>query len=300
MEDAIAKAGVLLEALGWIRRFRGRFVVVKLGGSALDDEHGVRNVLTDVLFMETVGMKPIVVHGGGKAISRAMQAAGVEPRFVLGRRYTDETTLQIVSRVLREELAPRIAGELERLGGLATALVEDDRIALVGEPLEIRDSDGRPIDLGHVGQVSDIRRELIAEAFARQHIPVIPSVARTNDGAWLNVNADTAAAAVARLIQAEKLVFLSDVPGILANRDDPQSLISHVDADACRELIAAGVIESGMVPKVEAGLEALAAGVGKVHIVDARLPHSLLLEIYSDRGIGTEIVHPQRSSTTPL
>ena len=290
MDEAIRKADVLIEALGWIRQFRGRYVVIKLGGSALEERDAVRSFLTDVLFMETVGMKPILVHGGGKAISQAMSSAGLEPRFVHGRRYTDERTLEIVARVLAEEISRSLVAEIERQGGRAAALHYGTRNALIGERLTLRGDDGEPIDLGAVGSVVDLDHVLIEETCRSGAIPVLPSVALDRGGRKLNVNADTAAAAVARLLRAEKLVFLSDVPGILLDREDPASLAAHLDSGRCRELIANGTIDKGMVPKVDAALEALEAGVRKVHIVDAGMPHSVLLEIYSNTGVGTEMV----------
>lgn len=290
MDDAIRKADVLIEALEWIRRFRGRHVVIKLGGSVLDEEAAVRRFLTDVLFMETVGMKPILVHGGGKAISRAMTEAGIEPRFVQGRRYTDEQTLEIAARVLAQDICETLVAEIERQGGQAAGLSYLTRNCLTAEKLTLPGNDGTSVDLGRVGEVTAVDTDMIDEVCRNHTIPVIPSVALDREGKKLNVNADTVAAAVAKSLQAEKLVFLSDVPGILRDRDDPQSLVSHLEAAACRADIAAGTIDSGMVPKVEAALEALECGVGKVHIVDARMPHSVLLEIYSDRGVGTEIV----------
>ena len=290
MDEAIRKATVLTEALGWIRRFRGRHVVIKFGGSALEDKDAVRSFLTDVIFMETVGMKPILVHGGGKDISRAMNEAGIEPRFVQGRRYTDEKTLEIVSHVLAEELAQSLVEEIRRQGGTATTLSYVTQNVLIGERLMLGGPDGEPVDLGCVGEVVNIDREVLERTTAASTIPVIPSIALDRKGRKLNVNADTAAAAIARLIGAEKLVFLSDVPGIVLDRKNAETLVSHLDAARCRALIADGTIDAGMVPKVEAALEALEAGVGKVHVVDGRMPHSVLLEIYSDRGVGTEIV----------
>lgn len=290
MDEAIRKAKVLIEALGWIRRFRGRYVVIKLGGSAQEEPESVRRFLTDIVFLETVGMKPILIHGGGKAISRAMNEAGIEPQWVQGRRYTDEQTLEIVSRVLAEEICQSLVDEINRQGASATALSYVTRNCLTGEKLKLNGDDGEPIDLGWVGQVVSVDEALLAEVCGAETIPVIPPVVLDRDGHKLNVNADTAAAAVGRLLHAEKLVFLSDVPGIYLDKNDPDSLISHLDSARCRELIRTGVIDAGMVPKVEAALEALEAGVGKVHIVDGRMDHSVLLEIYSDKGIGTEIV----------
>jgi len=290
VDEAIRKADVLIEALGWIRRFRDTYVVVKLGGSTLDDSGAVDGFLTDMVFMETVGMKPILIHGGGKAINRAMDEAGIEPRFVRGRRFTDEKTLEIASRVLAEEICPQLVGAIERLGGEAAALSYSTENILLGKKLTLEDESGQPIDLGMVGRVVDINRDVLQRTSDAGMIPVIPCVALTADGDRLNVNADTAAAAVARFLNAEKLVFLSDVPGILRDRNQVDSLISHLEAKDCRRLIDEGVIDAGMVPKIEAALEALRSGVRKVHIVDAKMPHSVLLEIYSNKGVGTEIV----------
>ena len=290
MDDAIHKANVLIEALGWIRQFRDRYIVIKLGGSALEASETVNSMLTDVIFMEAVGMKPVLVHGGGKSISRAMAEAGIEPRFVRGRRYTDEPTLEIVSRVLGEEIAGSLIDEIIRQGGCGVKLSGPGPNCLLAEPLMLADEGGEEVELGRVGEVVEVDVEMIATACAEGKIPVLPSVAQGRDGGLLNVNADSAAAAVARMLGAEKLLFLSDVPGIYSDRDDPDSLLGHLDLESCRELVAAGVIDSGMVPKVEAAVEALQAGVQKVHIVDGRMAHSVLLEIYSDIGVGTEIV----------
>lgn len=290
MDTAIRKASVLIEALGWIRQFREKYVVVKLGGSALEDPESVKSLLADVLFMEAVGVRPVLVHGGGKSISRAMTEAGIEPRFVEGRRYTDDETLQIVTRVLGLELSDSLVDEIGRQGGRGRRLAGPGENCLLAERLTLTDDAGEPVDLGHVGQVVDVNRGLIEAAFRDGAIPVLSSVACDHQGQPLNVNADTAAATVARLLEAEKLVFLSDVPGIFTDREDPQSLLTHIESSSCRELIARGVIDTGMIPKVEAALEALEAGVQKVHIVDGRMSHSLLLEIYSDTGVGTEIV----------
>lgn len=288
--DAVHKADVLLEALNWIRRFRGRHVVIKLGGSVMEEQEAVRAFLTDVIFMEAVGMRPILVHGGGKAISAAMSEAGIEPRFVQGRRYTDDATLEIVAKVLAGEISQSLVDEIIRQGGDAVGLHFQGLNCLKGRQLTLPGPDGEPLDLGRVGEVTDIDRDLLLMTCREGRIPVLPSVALDEQGGKLNVNADTAAAAVARMIQAEKLVFLSDVPGIFLDRKDPSTLQSHLNAARCRELIREGIIDAGMVPKVEAALEALEAGVGKVHIIDARIPHSVLLEIYSNQGIGTEIV----------
>ena len=290
MDEAIRKARVLIEALSWIQRFRGRYVVIKLGGSTLDDTNSVNSLLVDVVFMATVGMRPVIVHGGGKAISSAMSAAGIAPRFVAGRRFTDLPTLQIASRVLVEDICQSLVDRINQNGCRATGLHYGTENILTAEKLQINDADGQKLDLGHVGAVTQVNVDTIARICSTGTIPVIPSIALSPLGHRLNINADTAAAAVARALAAEKLVFLSDIPGILTDIKNPASRLSHVTGSEVRKLIADGVIAGGMVPKVEAALEALDAGVRKVHIVDAAMPHSVLLEIYSDTGVGTEIV----------
>ncbi len=289
-DDAVRKAKTLIEALGWIRQFRDRHVVIKLGGSALEEENSVRSFLTDVIFMETVGMKPILVHGGGKSINKAVAAEGIEPRFVRGRRYTDEQTLEIAARVLAGEICEHLVDEIRSQGGRAVGLNHLTQPVLNGEPLLMTDENGEQIDLGRVGHVTGINRDVLLATCRSDTIPILPSIALDSEGGKLNVNADTAAAAVAQHLRAEKLIFVSDVPGIFLDRNDPSTLQSHLNAEQCRDLIKQGIIDSGMIPKVEASLDALAAGVKKVHLIDARIPHSLMLEIYSNRGIGTEIV----------
>lgn len=290
MEEAIRKARVLIEALSWIQKFKGRYVVVKLGGSTLDQPDAVNSLLTDIVFMSSVGMKPVVVHGGGKAISAAMKTAGIEPRFVEGRRYTDAETLKIASKTLVEEISAGIVNALTSRGASATALHFQSENVLIAEPLKLKAENGDDVDLGHVGHVTGIDQELLVRICSTGTIPVIPSIALDRQGHRLNVNADTAAAAVARELNVEKLVFLSDIPGILTDIKDASSRLSHVSVGDVRQLIEDGTIAGGMVPKVEAALDALDAGVRKVHIVDASMPHSVLLEIYSDTGVGTEIV----------
>jgi acetylglutamate kinase len=290
MEEAIRKADVLIEALAHIRTFRDRRTVIKLGGSAMEDSDALRATLEDVVFMATVGMRPVLVHGGGKPIDRAMAASGLKPTKVQGRRVTDDATLEIVVRVLCQEINAGIVRQLRELGGRAVGLHSGAMQSLFGERLMLNGDDGRPIDLGRVGSVNRVDYPLIDDFCAGGVIPVIPSVAHDAAGGWLNVNADTAAAAVAVALKAEKLVFLSDTPGVLADRANPTSLFSRLNAMQCRQLIRDGVIDSGMIPKVEACLESLKAGVRKTHLVDGRIKHSLLLEIFTDTGVGTEIV----------
>jgi acetylglutamate kinase len=288
--DALQKAEALIEALAYIRTFRGCRTVVKLGGGAMEDPAARDAILLDVVFMETVGLRPVLVHGGGKPIDRAMAAAGLTPTKRAGRRVTDDATLAVVIRVLRDEINAGIVRRIRELGGRAVGLHTDTLQCLFGERLLLPSEKGEPIDLGRVGQVMKVDTDLITGFTDANVTPVIPSLALDENGGWLNVNADTAAAAVAAHLKAEKLVFLTDTPGILRDRRDPASTVPHLDSDACRRLAEEGVIDAGMLPKIDACLESLRSGVGKVHVIDGRLPHALLLEIYTDRGVGTEIV----------
>ncbi len=287
---AIEKAEILIEAMQWIRRLRGKTTVIKLGGSVMENSAALDSMLLDVIFMETVGMRPVLVHGGGAAISRAMLQSGLRPRFILGRRYTCEKTLEIVEQVLTREICQDLASRISRLGGRPRALHPGTVPVLFGQRMGLEDADGNPVDLGFVGEVTAVDCRKVHQALEAGEIPVIPSLAIGSQGEKLNVNADTAAMAVARALRAEKLVFLSDVNGVRRYRDDPHSLIPSLCVSEARRLIASGAIDGGMLPKIEACLETLAAGVEKIHIIDGRIPHSLLLEIYTDRGIGTEIV----------
>lgn len=290
MQQAVEKADVLIEALRWIRQFRGKVTVIKLGGSVLEDPRAMTHLLLDILFMETVGMQPVVVHGGGAAISRAMEKAGLQPKFVQGRRYTDEPTLAIVEQVLAGELAPRLAREIQDLGGAAAALSIRTKNVLFGKKTGLVGPAGESVDLGFVGEVTRVDADAIIELCRRGVVPIIPSLCLAEDGdTLLNVNADLAAMAVAVAMRAEKLVFLSDVNGVRANKDDPESLIASLSASQARELIRSGAVQTGMLPKVEACLDTLERGVNKIHIIDGRIRHSLLLEVYTTKGIGTAI-----------
>jgi acetylglutamate kinase len=294
LKEAIAKADVLIEALQWIRQFRGKITVIKLGGSVMEDPRAITHLLLDVVFMESVDMRPVIVHGGGAAISRGMAAAGLQPRFVQGRRYTDAETLAIVEKVLATETCEGIASHIHALGGQAQALNFRSTNVLFGEQIQLADGDGKPLDLGYVGKVTRVGSESILQLCEQNIVPVIPSMCVGDDGQKLNVNADTAATAVAQALNAEKLVYLSDVNGVRRDKNDPESLIHSLTADEARELIRSGAIESGMIPKVEACLETLERGVRKIHIIDGRVRHSLLLEVYTSKGVGTEITRDRR------
>ena len=290
MEKAIAKAGALIEAMEYIRQFRGRIVVVKLGGSILDDTSLQKKLLTDIAFMATVSMRPIIVHVGGKAFTRAMNEAGLEPVWVQGRRYTDKRTLRIAEHTLVHKINTPICETLAELGCEPMGLHSLGSCALFAEQLRLAGEDGRKLDVGLVGKVVDVNEQLLRKLCADGTIPVIASVAKDKAGGKLNVNADSAAGMVAAEVVAEKLVVVSDTHGIRTDLDDPDSWVSSLNEEQIKEMIDAGIITDAMFPKVEACITALDAGVSKAHIIDGRIPHSLLLEIYTDKGIGTQII----------
>lgn len=290
MQQAIEKASALIEAMGYFRSFKGKIVVVKLGGSILDDIEMQKKLLTDVVFMATVGIRPILVHGGGKAITAAMNDAGLEPVWVQGRRYTDERTLAIAEHTLIKTVNQPVCETLRELDIHAMGLHSLSSCVVFAEPLRLEGSDGRKIDLGLVGKVTEVNAELLVTLCAAGVVPVIAPIARAKTGGKLNVNADSVAGHVAAAVKAEKLVVLSDTHGIRRDVNDPESWISSVNEQQIEEMIQDKTISTGMMPKVEACLTALNGGVRKAHIIDGRIPHSLLLEIYTDKGIGTQII----------
>jgi acetylglutamate kinase len=290
MENAIRKADTLIEAMSWIKRFRDKTTVIKLGGSVLEDDDALQHILLDVCFMQTVGLRTVIVHGAGARISRAMATAGIESRFVMGRRFTDQATLEIVEKVLAVDTNNEIAQTLEKLGGRAMTLNFESTCVLTGELLRLVEGNGEESDLGLVGNVTEVDRMVIDNLCYAGQVPVIPSMCQTESGSRLNVNADSAATAVAAALGAEKLIMLSDVPGVLRDPADEDSLIDSITAAEARQLIQAGSIGEGMIPKVEGCLETLDRGVGKVHVVDGRVRHSLLLEIFTSKGVGTQFI----------
>ena len=290
MQEAIAKAGALIEAMEYIRSFRGRIVVVKLGGSVLEEPGLRKKLLTDIAFMATVGMQPIIVHGGGKAITRAMNDAGFQAQWVQGRRYTDQRTLTIAEHTLIHKINMPICETLTELGCRPMGLHSLSSCVLFAEPLRLAGENGRKLDLGLVGQVVEINAQLLKTLCADGTIPVIASVAKDKAGGKLNVNADSAAGKVTAAVVAEKLVVVSDTHGILTDLEDPNSRVSSLDETQIKDMIDSRVITDAMLPKVEACITALDAGVKKAHIIDGRIEHSLLLEIYTDKGIGTQII----------
>lgn len=289
MKKMIAKAEVLIEALPYIQRFRGETVIVKFGGSAMEDRKCVESVLQDVAFMECVGLRPVVVHGGGKAINAQMKEAGLKSNFVQGLRVTDEASMRIVEHVLNQEVNPDLVTSLEGFGCKARGIHGEDILQV--KKLQRQDAgSGQMLDWGYVGEVTGLDVEPIKAFLQADITPVITPLGHGPERHIYNINADEAAAAIAERLQARKLVFLSDVPGLLSKLDDPTSLISTLRMNEVEDLIARGVISGGMLPKIGGALKAIKAGVRKVHIIDAALPHSLLLELFTDKGVGTEIV----------
>jgi acetylglutamate kinase len=289
MQPVIEKADVLIEALPYIQRFRGDAVVVKFGGSALEERANVESVLKDIAFMECVGLRPVVVHGGGKAISQRMKEAGLRPVFLKGLRVTDAESIRIVEQVINNEVNPEIARMLEDFGCKSRG-IHGEHILRVEQHAGTDEETGEKLDWGYVGDVVDVDVEPIKAYLEAQIVPVVTPLGTGPDGRLYNINADDAAAAIAEHLQARKLVFLSDVPGVLQNPEDPESIISTLKLVEVEELIRRGVISGGMIPKIAGAIKALKAGVRKTHIIDAGLPHSLLLELFTDKGVGTEIV----------
>ena len=285
MQDPIQKADVLLEALPYIQRFRRSIFVVKYGGSFMDSpEPKVRSgVAADVVFLEAVGINPIVVHGGGKAITKAMEKAGIEARFVQGMRVTDEESMEIVEDVLANIINRDIVEMIQKLGGKARGFSGKD-------VFQCRKLMADGADLGYVGEVTGVNVEKVRKCLHAQVTPVISPIGMGEDGHAYNINADVAAAKLAMAIGARRLVFMSDVPGLMRDPARTETLISHLRVSEVLDLKRGGVIDKGMIPKVDSAVEAVGAGVRRVHFVDGRVPHSILLEIFTDKGIGTEIV----------
>lgn len=287
--NPIDKANVLIEALPYLQAFRGKTFLIKMGGSAMENPDLVAQVMRDVVFLEVAGINPIVVHGGGKAISATMDKAGLEAKFVGGFRVTTDEAIGIVARVLSEEINPGLVRMIRDLGGKAVGIPGND--VFLGEKIKGIDTDGNRVDIGRVGEVVGCQLSHMDTAQQAGIVPVIsPLAAELATGKPLNINADLAAAALAKELRVAKLVYLSDVPGLLSDPKDPSTLIKSVTRQEADSLIADGTISGGMIPKIRSAVDALNAGVRKVHFVDGRLPHALLLEIFTDGGIGTEVV----------
>ena len=290
MQHAIQKANVLVEALPHIQRFRGETVVVKFGGSSMDNPDVVRAILEDVAFMSCVGMRPVIVHGGGKAINARMKKQGLQSSFVKGLRVTDAATMEIVERVLNREVNPELVAALNELGCKARGIHGEDVVS-VHKHVEEDPDTGAILDWGFVGAIDAVDVEPIRAYLEADITPVLTPLGADAERHIYNVNADAAAAGIAERLQARKLVFLSDVPGLLADPADRNSLMSTLHLSEVESLIERGIIGGGMLPKISGALKALKAGVRKTHVIDAALPHSLLLELFTDQGVGTEIIN---------
>jgi acetylglutamate kinase len=290
MQDLIAKTSTLLEALPYIQKFSGATFVIKYGGSFMDSpDPEIRNsVARDVVFLEAVEINPVVVHGGGKAITRAMQKAGLKPSFLQGQRITDEATVRIADDVLSREINPEVVAAITSLGGAAKGFAGPSIFKC--RKASVQGPDGAALDLGYVGEVTEVNTAPLLECIAQGITPVISPTARGADGCVYNCNADVAAAQTAIALRAQRLVFMSDVPGLLQNPQNPDSIIPHLRTSDVTRLKQAGVIDKGMIPKVDSAVAAIQSGVEKVSLVDGRLPHAVLLEIFTDEGVGTEVV----------
>ncbi|MCX6891196.1 MAG: acetylglutamate kinase [Verrucomicrobia bacterium] len=290
MQNLIAKTAALLEALPYIQKFSGATFVIKYGGSFMDSpDPAVRNgVARDVVFLEAVEINPVVVHGGGKAITRAMEKAGLKATFLQGQRVTDESTARIADEVLSREINPEVVAAINALGGLAQGFAGPDIFRC--RQAQVKGADGQLLDLGYVGEVIGVNTAPLLECLGRGVTPVISPTARGEDGKIYNCNADVAAAQAAIALNARRLVFMSDVPGLMQDPSQPDSLISRLKIIEVDGLKRRGVIDKGMIPKVDSAVAAIQAGVEKVSFVDGRVPHSVLLEIFTDAGVGTEVV----------
>jgi acetylglutamate kinase len=284
----VEKVEALMEALPFIQRFRGQTFVIKYGGSAMEDDHLIERLLKDVVFLEAVGINPVLVHGGGKAITQRMREAGQTPRFINGLRLTDSVAIKIVEEVLDGVIRPRIVSTMEEFGGRAEGFSGRDVFKAKRLAPQI---DGKNlVDIGFVGEVTSLELSGVSEAIDREVVPVISPIAETENGVILNVNADIAASAMAGALKAAKMIYVSDVMGVMRDVKDRSSLIPTVSRANVAQLIKDEIIEGGMIPKLQSAVDAINAGVGKVHLIDGRIPHALLLEVFTADGIGTELV----------
>jgi acetylglutamate kinase len=286
LRDSAYKAQILIEAFPYIRKWFGATVVVKYGGSTRSGDAELKNTLQDIVLMKFVGMRPVVIHGGGKDITRLTEKLGIHSQFVDGLRVTDLPTMEVVEMVLGGKINKELVSTIQQLGGQAVGLSGKDGGML--EASRVTSKSGK--DIGFVGRVSKVNTAILDILDKEAFIPVIAPLGLGKDGKTYNVNADEAAGAIAGALKAEKLVFLTDVPGICKKKEDPKSLYSTIQVSEVPKLIKKCIISGGMIPKVEACLHALKAGVSKTHIIDGTQPHALLLEIFTPEGIGTELI----------
>lgn len=288
MIELIEKASVLIESLPYIQKFRNAIVVVKFGGSAMEDPELIESVIRDVVLMECIGMRPVIVHGGGKAISARLDNLGIPVKRTGGMRHTCEVTIKVVDDVLHNEVNSNLLTLMDKVKGKGQRVSGKD--ILKASKMFLKDPEnGADVDIGFVGDVNRVDAEQINNIIEAGEIPVITPLAKDEQGNVYNINADIAAAKVAEALKARKLVFLSDVPGLLEDPKDESTLIHSILVDEVEEYISKGIIAGGMLPKVLSAVEALKAGTRKVHMIDGRMRHSLLLELFTDSGVGTEI-----------
>ncbi len=284
LTEAMDKASVLIEALPYIQRFNRKIIVVKYGGSAMTDEGLKASVIQDVTLLKLVGFKPIIVHGGGKEISRWVEKSGMEPRFINGLRVTDEPTMEIVEMVLNK-VNKSLVTLVEKLGVHAAGISGKD-----GGLLTVQKKYSNGEDIGFVGEITEVNPKILYDLLEKDFLPVVAPIGMDKDFNSYNINADDAACAIARAVSAEKLAFLTDIKGVYRDPEDPETLISELTADEARQLIKDGFIGGGMLPKLGNCIDAIENGVSRVHILDGRIAHCLLLEIFTNRGIGTAIL----------
>ena len=291
MEQALDKARVLVEALPYIQKFAGKTVVIKYGGHAMVDPVLKESVIMDVLLLHSVGIRPVLVHGGGPEINSMLKKVGIESQFVRGLRVTDAQTMEIAQMVLLGKLNTEMVSLLNRFGGKSVGLSGKDAQLLIAvkKPMQMPNSQGEmeEVDLGYVGEIQSVTPDILETLLGQGYIPVISPVASGENGETYNVNADTAAGKIAEALQADKLLLLTDVSGILRDVEDKDSLISIISRSEVDHLVEQGILSGGMLPKVECAVSALEGGVGSVHILDGRLSHAILLELFTDGGIGT-------------
>ena len=286
---ALAKAQVLAEALPWLREFHGRIVVIKYGGNAMVDESLKRAFAEDVVFLRLAGLRPVVVHGGGPQINTMLSRLGIESRFVGGFRVTTEEVMDVVRMVLTGQVQRELVSLINEHDSFAVGTSGEDTHMLIAERRDVL-VDGVPTDIGLVGDIIEVRPELLLEILNDGWIPVVSTVAHDREGRLLNVNADTAAGAIAAALRAEKLIVLTDVEGLYRTWPERDSIIRRMGVDELREMLP--TLESGMVPKMEACIRAIDGGVPRAHVIDGRIPHGMLLEMFTDEGVGT-MVQPQ-------
>lgn len=289
--DVNKRGGILLEALPYIKKFWSKIIVIKYGGSAMKDKNLEKQILKDIILLKYVGMKPVIVHGGGSEISEEMKKRNKAPQFINGLRVTDEETMEIIEMVLTGKINTRLVAEINLHisegpgnGVKGIGLSGEDAQLLIVKKHQIS-------ELGLVGEVENINPEILMILLEKNYIPVIATIGVDKEGVRYNINADTVAAQIAISLQAEKLIFLTDVDGIFKDSSNPSTIISSLNINKTKELIESGCVQKGMIPKVDAAIQAIKGGVKKIHLLNGKCPHSILLEVFTDSGIGTEIIY---------